>query len=84
MRSLANLYESGGDGKGFAELFAGNPHKGQWRLAEDHWRLTVREFLRRAKELEKLNPRQAMARAEDLAMGTLWTLATRGRCPWCR
>ncbi|WP_432176687.1 DUF6313 family protein [Streptomyces sp. Tue6028] len=93
MRSLDELHAEGGAAREFVNDFINNPHRGNFRLATDHWTRTVQHVADHAQELEALKPAEAERRAEDIArmlahglarIHKCWACGVRPSTPWWR
>ncbi|MER7693320.1 DUF6313 family protein [Streptomyces sp. NPDC097610] len=83
MRSLDDLAAEGGAAAQFVYDFVNNPHRGDLKLAKDHWTRTVQYIANNDRSLESLNRKEAERQAENTARMFAHSLARLHNCWAC-
>ncbi|MGW5332785.1 DUF6313 family protein [Streptomyces bauhiniae] len=79
---LETLHLRGAHDQEFLDRYVRRAHRGDWKKAQDHWEILVRDVLCTV-ELADLDRTEALASAESCARAVMWMTSYEDKCLVC-
>ncbi|GHB21488.1 hypothetical protein GCM10010306_012630 [Streptomyces umbrinus] len=79
---LESLYRTSTQDDDFLVRFVGLAHQGDWKKAQNHWEILVRDVLCTV-ELAELDRNEALASAQSFARAVMWMTGYQDKCLVC-
>ncbi|GGW51978.1 hypothetical protein GCM10010503_31160 [Streptomyces lucensis JCM 4490] len=79
---LESLHLKSAEDQEFLDRYVRRAHRGDWKKAQDHWEVLVRDVLCTV-ELAELDRNEALESAESVARAVMWVTGYQDKCLVC-